>query len=67
MSDTSALEEQIAHLTRTVEDLSDTVAKQATEIALLTRRVQLLMEREAHREADAGSGIYMGDEKPPHY
>jgi len=61
------VEEQLAHLTRTVEDLSDVVAAQASEIELLTRRVVLLMEREAQREADGGSHIYGGPEKPPHY
>ncbi|CUH50996.1 SlyX family protein [Shimia marina] len=61
------LEEQIAHLTRTVEELSDVVARQDSEIALLTRRVQMLMEREASRESDGGGGVVMGDERPPHY
>jgi len=61
------MEEQLAHLTRTVEDLSDVVAAQAREIELLTRRVSMLMEREAQREADGGSHIYGGPEKPPHY
>ncbi len=61
------LEEKIAHLTRTVEELSDVVARQDTEIALLTRRVQMLLEREATREQDGGGGMVMGDERPPHY
>ncbi|MCH2067399.1 SlyX family protein [Shimia sp.] len=61
------LEEKIAHLTRTVEELSDVVARQDTEIALLTRRVQMLMEREATREQDGSGGVVMGDERPPHY
>ena len=61
------LEEQIAHLQRTVDELSDVVARQETEIALLTRRVQMLMEREARREADGGGGVVIGDERPPHY
>ncbi|MEL6781919.1 MAG: SlyX family protein [Pseudomonadota bacterium] len=61
------LEEQIAHLERTVDDLSDIVARQETEIALLTRRVEMLMEREAQREADGGGGVILGDERPPHY
>ncbi|MGR3711863.1 MAG: SlyX family protein [Shimia sp.] len=61
------LEEQIAHLTRTVEELSDVVARQDTEIALMTRRVQMLMEREAGREANADGAVVMGDERPPHY
>ncbi len=61
------LEEQIAHLTRTVEDLSDVVARQETELAILTRRAQMLMAREAEREAQGGGGIVVGDERPPHY
>lgn len=61
------LEEQIAHLTKTIEELSDVVARQDTEIALLQRRVQMLLEREAGREADGGGGVVIGDERPPHY
>jgi SlyX protein len=61
------LEEQIAHLIRTVDDLSDIVARQEAEIALLTRRVQVLMEREGAREAQGGGGVVIGDERPPHY
>ena len=67
MSDTTALEEQIAHLNRIVDDLSDVIARQEKELALLTRRVQLLMEREAEREMDAGGGIPLADQKPPHW
>ncbi|GGO58263.1 SlyX protein [Roseovarius pacificus] len=62
-----ALEEQIAHLTRTVDDLSEVIARQEREIALLTRRVQLLLEREAEREQDQGGSIALGDERPPHW
>ena len=61
------LEEQIAHLTRSVEELSDVVAAQAKEIDTLVRRVQMLMQREAEREASAGSAVFTGDERPPHY
>ncbi|MBW4707226.1 SlyX family protein [Roseobacter sp. YSTF-M11] len=61
------LEEQIAHLTRTVDDLSDVVARQETEIATLTRRVHMLMQREGEREAQQSGGIVVGDERPPHY
>ncbi|MEP1199420.1 SlyX family protein [Tateyamaria sp.] len=61
------LEEQIAHLTRTVEDLSDIVARQERELALVTRRAQMLMAREAEREAQGGGGVVVGDERPPHY
>ncbi|QPM90628.1 SlyX family protein [Pseudooceanicola algae] len=60
-------EERIAHLTRAVDDLSEAVARQQGEIMMLTRRVQMLMEREAAREAEGGDGIYLGDDQPPHY
>ncbi|MBY5971869.1 hypothetical protein PSM7751_00452 [Pseudooceanicola marinus] len=63
----TALEEKIAHLTRAVDDMSDTIARQQGEIMMLTRRVQLLMEREAEREANAAGGLFIGDERPPHY
>lgn len=61
------LEETSAHLTKMVEDLSDVIARQDKEIALLTRKVQMLMEREAHRQADGDGAVVVGDERPPHY
>jgi len=60
-------EERIAHLERAVDDLSETVARQDREIAVLTRRVQMLMEREAERESGQDGGVFIGDERPPHY
>ncbi|WP_039019500.1 SlyX family protein [Halocynthiibacter namhaensis] len=68
MSDkTLHLEEQIAHLTRAVEELSDIVVRQERELAILTRRSEMLMEREAGRELDAGGTAMMTDERPPHW
>ena len=61
------IEVRFAHLERQVDELSAVVAAQAGEIAMLTRRVQLLMEREAAREAEGTGGIVLGDETPPHY
>ncbi|GAA6200481.1 SlyX family protein [Aquicoccus sp. SU-CL01552] len=61
------IEERLAHLTRTVEDLSDVVARQQDEIDRLTRRVEMLMQREASREAEGTGGVVLGDERPPHY
>lgn len=61
------LEEQISHLTRTVEELSDVVARQETELALATRRIAMLMEREAGRDLDAGGSVPLADQKPPHW
>ena len=62
-----AIEEKIAHLTRTLEELSDVVARQDAEIVQLNSRVQRLMQREAQRESEAPGGIVIGDERPPHY
>ncbi len=63
---TTDLQERIAHLTRAVDDLSEIVARQTQEIDRLTRRVAMLMEREAEREADGGT-LPMEDERPPHW
>jgi SlyX protein len=67
MTDITHLEEQIAHLTRTVDDLSDIVTRQETELAVATRRLAMLMEREAGREMDAGGSVPLADQRPPHY
>ncbi|MFB2531371.1 SlyX family protein [Paracoccus sp. p4-l81] len=61
------LEERIAHLTRMVEDLSDVVTAQGREVERLSRRVALLLEREAEREADAGGSVALADQRPPHW
>jgi SlyX protein len=66
MVDVTGLEERIAHLVRAVDELSDIVAQQAVEIERLSRRVGLLMEREAEREAEGG-GIPLADQRPPHW
>lgn len=62
----TAQEERIAHLMRAVEDLSEVVARQSREIERLSRRVGLLMEREAEREAEGGT-IPLADQRPPHW
>lgn len=61
------LEEQIAHLTRTVEELNEVITRQQVELDTLTRRVHMLMEREAERKQAQSGGIILGDERPPHY
>ena len=61
------LEEKIAHLTRTVDELSYVVARQEAEIATLTRRVAMLMQREGERDSEGSGGVVLGDERPPHY
>lgn len=64
---TQSLEETVAHLLRQIDDLSDVVARQDQELQRLTRKVELLMQREATRESDAGGGVILADERPPHY
>jgi SlyX protein len=64
--DIPVLEERVAHLIRAVDDLSDVAARQAREIERLTRLVQMLVEREAEREAMAGEGP-AANVRPPHW
>lgn len=63
----TTLEEQVAHLEKVASELSDVVARQAGEIAMLERRVRMLMEREAEREASLGGSVTLADQKPPHW
>ncbi|MGR3641422.1 SlyX family protein [Alterinioella nitratireducens] len=67
MSSLVDLEEALAHLTRQVEEMSDVIARQDREIDRLTARVQMLMNREAEREADSSGTIPLADQKPPHW
>ena len=59
------LEERLAHLQRVCDELSEVVSDQAQEIDVLTRRVAMLMQREAEREAESTGGVVLGDERPP--
>ncbi|MBZ0128053.1 MAG: SlyX family protein [Rhodobacteraceae bacterium] len=61
------LEEQIAHLSKAVDDLSDVVLRQGAEIDVLTRRMRLVMERLAEAELDNGGTAPLADQKPPHW
>lgn len=67
MSDPTSVEEKLAYLQRTVDDLSDVVAAQDKALSALQRRVELLMSREAEREAAQSGGAVYADERPPHY
>ena len=62
-----SLEEQVAHLTKTVDELSDIIARQETMLEVSTRRLGMLMEREAGREAESGGTIALADQRPPHW
>jgi SlyX protein len=63
----SRMEEEIAHLRKAVDDLSDVVARQTREIELLTRRSAMLMARAAEAETEASGAIPLADQKPPHW
>ncbi|MGB1033706.1 MAG: SlyX family protein [Paracoccaceae bacterium] len=67
MTQNNIVEEKLAHLQRVVDDLSDTVATQDKTIAVLERKVALLLHREAERESSLTDGAVFTDERPPHY
>jgi SlyX protein len=66
MTPLEKLEERVAHLIRTVDELSDVVAGQQKEITRLSRLVGLLVERQAEREAMAGEAP-AANVRPPHW
>ncbi|WP_112874401.1 SlyX family protein [Paracoccus endophyticus] len=66
MDKLQAVEERVAHLIRSVDELSEVVARQDAEIRRLSRFVGQLVEREADREAAQGS-IPLADQRPPHW
>lgn len=61
------LEETLAHLTRMTEDLHEVIARQDTEIATLTRRVEMLRRFAAEQQAGADGTIPLADQRPPHW
>ena len=61
------LEELVAHLQKQIDELSDVAAKQSTQLDTATRRIEMLMRREAEREADQGGSAAFSDQRPPHY
>ena len=65
--DISPVEETLAHLSRAVDELSDIVARQETEITQLKRRIGMLMGREAERELSEGGTVPLADQRPPHW
>lgn len=60
-------EERIAHLLRTVDELSELAAEQAGRIARLEMRLDTLSARLARDPDDEGGGVILGDERPPHW
>ena len=67
MASQTELEEQIAHLTRMVEDLSEELARQGKTLDVAERRITLLMQRAAEAESEQGGTIPLADQRPPHW
>ena len=61
-----AIEEKLAHLERSLNELSDVVARQQKELDRATDRHQRLMDKMAAMESDMGASA-TAEEKPPHY
>ncbi|MDJ0992012.1 MAG: SlyX family protein [Dinoroseobacter sp.] len=66
MSD-KELEERIAHLEKTVDELSAELAGRGQELDRLSVWIDKLIAREAERDAEGSGGVILGDERPPHY
>lgn len=62
-----ALEEQVAHLTKTVDELSDIIARHEGVVEVTTRRLGMLMNAEAARQSESEGSIAMVDQRPPHW
>jgi SlyX protein len=61
------LEVQLAHLTKTNEDLSDVVAQQAMRLDAMEKQLKLLLDRAREQEAANVGGHVFADERPPHW
>lgn len=61
------LEETVADLVRQTDDLSDQLRESFDRIAVLERRMDVLLRREAERDEDAGIAPPIADQRPPHW
>jgi SlyX protein len=62
-----AAEVHITHLMRTVDELSDQVARQAIEIDRLKTRFQLLLDRLSKPDDGDASDVPLLEQRPPHW
>ena len=67
MTNLTALEEKLAHLEKTVEDLSQMARLQGTEIDRLTKLTSAMATRLRENSDQGTGGVFFGDERPPHY
>ena len=61
------LEIQVAHLTKSNEDLSDIVTEQALRLDRMEKQLALLLDRAREQETASTGGHVFGDEVPPHW
>ncbi len=61
------LEMQVAHQTKLLDELNETVREQWTEIDKLTKSVTLLVDRIQNIEATSKKGPPGEEPPPPHY
>ena len=57
----------ITHLNRTVEELSDQVARQATQIDRLNARLQSVIDRLSKHDSGEESDVPLLEQRPPHW
>ena len=62
----TALEIQLSHQSKIIDELSDMVAQQGEQIVRLRRKGTLLLENAADAQVGAG-GVILADQKPPHW
>lgn len=60
-------ETHIAHLTRTVDELSDQVVRQGDQIDRLNTRLSALMERLSKQNDDGQTDTPLLEQRPPHW
>jgi|TARA_B110000305_G_C19461421_1_gene654694 SlyX protein len=65
--DSIIIEEKLSHIMKSLDELSDIVAKHETTITLSTSRIEKLMNMLAEKELESGGAAYFQDDKPPHY
>lgn len=61
------IEERLAHQMRLTEELSAELARQGALVATLERQVARLLAAEQERAREGAGGVFVGDERPPHY
>ena len=65
--DSIIIEEKLSHIMKSLDELSDIVAKHETTITLSTSRIEKLMKKKKKKELEGGGAAYFQDDKPPHY